>query len=69
MRKLEQVLEIQESERSDDKFSRTCLFCRTHFEGRVSFAFSSTLQNGKTLGCKTSGSGLGKIVKNFFLQF
>lgn len=33
LRKLDQVLGVQESERRDPAFSRTCLFCRMTFEG------------------------------------
>lgn len=33
MRKLEHVLEVQEKERKDTDFERSCFFCRTHFKG------------------------------------
>lgn len=33
LRKLDQVLGVQESERRDPSFSRTCLFCRGTFDG------------------------------------
>ena len=35
MSRLEQVLELQERERRDDSFSRTCLFCRSVINGRA----------------------------------
>ncbi|EDO49813.1 predicted protein, partial [Nematostella vectensis] len=33
---LEDILECQQRERSDTSFSRTCLFCKQHFEGNRS---------------------------------
>ena len=34
MKKLEEVLDFQETERNNRNFKRTCLFCRTIFEGK-----------------------------------
>ncbi|KAL9972759.1 hypothetical protein ACROYT_G019124 [Oculina patagonica] len=39
-RRLEDVLECQQRERSDTHFSRTCLFCKQHFEGNRSSLFT-----------------------------
>uniref|UniRef100_A0A6P8IY14 Zinc finger protein 277-like n=1 Tax=Actinia tenebrosa TaxID=6105 RepID=A0A6P8IY14_ACTTE len=38
--RLEKVLESQQRERSDTHFSRTCLFCKQHFEENRSLLFS-----------------------------
>jgi len=39
-KRLEDVLECQQRERSDTHFSRTCLFCKQHFEGNRTSLFS-----------------------------
>ncbi|XP_027058235.1 zinc finger protein 277-like [Pocillopora damicornis] len=39
-RRLEDVLECQQRERSDTHFSRGCLFCKQHFEGNRSSLFT-----------------------------
>ncbi|XP_015764929.1 PREDICTED: zinc finger protein 277-like [Acropora digitifera] len=39
-KRLENILECQQQERSDTCFSRTCLFCKQHFEGNRTSLFS-----------------------------
>lgn len=35
--KLENALKVQEIERSDETYTRPCLFCKLQFEGKVPF--------------------------------
>ncbi|XP_073253229.1 zinc finger protein 277-like [Porites lutea] len=49
--RLEDVLECQQRERSDTHFSRTCLFCKQHFEGNRTSLFSHmTSDHGFNVG-------------------
>lgn len=49
--RLEDVLERQHCERSDTHFSRTCLFCKQHFEGNRTSLFSHmTASHGFNVG-------------------